>query len=167
MRLKVHITVFLALGLAAIASAQENDLSFYENQAKKDAYKEQTAIFLNVDDEKDFWQDQVRYEKELKTKNRLAYQVYMTSKQEAYSKHAHSCNNQCTHSDYFYEKASIYFTYKDNENISKGAVGSIVQVASPRIFWLHIFSWLINAPQLLGRFFMDIVLTNPWTDQGF
>jgi hypothetical protein len=46
-------------------------------------------------------------------------------------------------------------------------VGSIVQVASPRIFWLHIFSWLINAPQLLGRFFMDIVLTKPRTYQGF
>ncbi|MBR9853157.1 MAG: hypothetical protein GYB37_01070 [Algicola sp.] len=134
MRLKVHITVILTLGLATIASAQESDASFYEKQARKDAHQEQTIIFSSTEDEKDFWKDQIRYEEELKTKNLIAYQVYMNEKREAYSKHAHSCNNQCTHSDYFYEQASIYFAYKNNKNFSKEAIGAIVQVASPRIF---------------------------------
>ncbi len=134
MRLKVHITVWFTLGLAAMASGQEKDIPFYENQAWKDAHQEQSTSFSSLEDEKDFWQDQNRYEKDLKTKDNLAYHSYMIAKRAAYSKHAETCENHCTHSDYYYEQASIYFTYKNNENFSREAIGTLVQVASPRIF---------------------------------
>lgn len=134
MRLKVHITVLLTLGLATIAWAQENTVSFYKDQARKDAHLEQTSTFSSLEDEKDFWNDQVHYENDLKNQNNVAYKIYMDEKIKAYSNHAEACNNNCTHTDYYYQQASFYFTYKDSENNSKEAIGTIVQVASPRIF---------------------------------
>ncbi len=126
--------IWFTLGLASTVLAQEGETSFYEEQARKDALNEQSAVFYNVEDEKDFWRDQVRYEKDLKTQDSKAYNNYMEAKRMAYSEHAEFCKNQCTHSDYYYQQASFYFTYKDNQNFSKEATGEIVQVASPRIF---------------------------------
>jgi len=134
MRVQTLLTVVFILVLATIVSAQENELFFYEEQAQKDAHLEQTSTFSSLEDEKDFWNDQVRYEDDLKNQNSKAYKVYMNQKIKSYSEHAEACNNHCTHSDYYYQQASFYFTYKDNENSSKETIGTIVQVASPRIF---------------------------------
>ena len=134
MRITTLLTVLFALGLATVVMAQDYTVSFYEKQARKDAQNEQSAVFYNVEDEKDFWYDQVRYEKGLKTQNSKAYHIYMKAKRSAYSKHAEFCENQCTHSDYYYQQASFYLTYKDNQSLSKEAAGEIVQIASPRIF---------------------------------
>nr|WP_297786850.1 hypothetical protein [uncultured Allomuricauda sp.] len=134
MRLKVHITVWLTLGLAAMAWGQKGEVPFYEKQAWKDAHQEQSTTFSSLEDEKDFWQDQNRYEKDLKTKDNIAYNIYMTAKRKAYSEYAETCGNDCRHSDYYYEQASKYFTYKESENFSREAIGASVQVASPRIF---------------------------------
>ncbi|AEM70674.1 hypothetical protein Murru_1634 [Allomuricauda ruestringensis DSM 13258] len=134
MRITTLLAVLFALGLATVVSAQDNTVSFYEKQARKDAQLEQSSTFSSLEDEKDFWYDQARYEKDLKTQDSKAYNIYMKAKRLAYSEHAESCKNQCIHSDYYYKQASFYFTYKDNQNLSKEAVGEIVQVASPRIF---------------------------------
>ncbi|MDF0717651.1 hypothetical protein PY092_15920 [Muricauda sp. 334s03] len=133
MRLKAQLAVLFTLALVATASAQDN-LPFYEELARKDAHREQSSIFSNLEDEKDFWYDQVRYEKELKKQQSTAYKVYMEAKRVAYSKHAEECNNSCTHSDYYYQQASFYFTYKNTEIFAQEATDGIVQVASPRIF---------------------------------
>src|SRR6056297_2513219 len=119
MRLKVHITLIFALGLATMASAQENNISFFEEQARKDAQKEQSSVFANIEDEKDFWNDQIRYETDLQNQNSTAYKVYINEKRMAYSKHAEACNNHCKHTDYYYQQASFYFTNKTNEQSSK------------------------------------------------
>ncbi|MBO0331195.1 hypothetical protein [[Muricauda] lutisoli] len=134
MRLKVHITVWFTLALAAMALGQEKDVPFYEKQAWKDAHQEQSTTFSSLEDEKDFWKDQNRYEKDLKTKDDLAYNSYMVAKRAAYSEHAKTCGNHCAHSYYYYERASIYFSFEINENFSREAIGTLVQVASPRIF---------------------------------
>ncbi|NDV17182.1 hypothetical protein GO009_14245 [Muricauda sp. TY007] len=132
MRITTLLTVLFALGLATVVSAQDNPVSFYEKLARKDAQLEQSSTFSSLEDEKDFWYDQVRYEKDLKTQDSKAYNIYMNTKRAAYSEHAESCRNQCTHSDYYYQQASFYFTYKSNQSLSKEAIGTIVQVASPR-----------------------------------
>jgi len=128
------LMVLFAFGLATMASAQNNSDSFYENQARKDAQLEQSSTFSSLEDEKDFWNDQIRYETDLQNQNNEAYKVYIKEKRMAYSKHAENCNNNCTHTDYYYQQASFYFTYKADEHYSKEAIGALVQVASPRIF---------------------------------
>ena len=134
MRVATPLMVLFALGLATMVSAQDNTVSFYEKQARKDAHLEQTSTFSSLEDEKDFWNDQIRYETDLQNQNSAAYKVYMDAKRMAYSKHAQACDNNCVHSDYYYQQASFYFTYKANEHYSKEIIGAIVQVASPRIF---------------------------------
>ena len=134
MRLKVQITVLFTLGLVTMALAQDNTASFFEKLAQKDAQLEQSVSFSNLEDEKDYWNDQIRYEKDLKELDVRSYNVYMNEKRIAYSKHAEACNNHCKHSDYYYQQAGFYFIYKDTENYTKGATDGIVQVASPRIF---------------------------------
>ncbi|MCK0160931.1 hypothetical protein [Allomuricauda sp. F6463D] len=134
MNLKVQIILLLTFGLATMSTAQENQYSFYKAQAQSDAKYEQSFVVVSAEDEKDYWEDQERYERDLKNQNSEAYNVYMNEKRSAYTKHAQLCKDLCTHSDYFYQQASFYFMYKDNENNSKEAFGSIVQVASPRIF---------------------------------
>lgn len=133
MRLKAQLAVLFTLALASTALAQDN-LPFYEEQARKDAYREQSSTFSSLEDEKDFWYDQVQYEKELKKQHGSASKAYMEAKRIAYSKHAEECKNDCTHSDYYYQQASFYFTYKNNEIFPQKAIDGIVQVASPRFF---------------------------------
>ncbi|MDF0707814.1 hypothetical protein [Flagellimonas okinawensis] len=135
MRLKVHITLFFTLALAAMGMAQEGKDSFFRKQALKDAIREQSATYATLEDEKDFWQDQNQYEKDLESKDKDSYTVYMNAKRSAYSEHAELCGDHCTHSDFYYEQASYYFTYIGDKNFTKEAIaGSIVQVASPRSF---------------------------------
>ena len=133
MRLKVQITLLFALGFFYTVSAQDGELSFYEKQAQKDAQNEQLSVFFSLEDEKDFWKDQKGYEKDLKTKSPLAYGAYMKAKKAAYSSHAESCKNDCTHSDFYYQQASFYFTYNGEQNILEEVIAETVQIASPRI----------------------------------
>ena len=133
MKLKVQITLLFTLFLAAITSAQEDQYSFYKEQARKDANYEQSLVVVNAEDEEDYWKDQERYEKGLKKHDSTAYKVYMNEKRAAYSEHAQRCGNDCIHSDFYYQQASFYFIYSpENQNFSKETIGLIVQVASPR-----------------------------------
>ncbi|MFN3138036.1 MAG: hypothetical protein ACE37L_10140 [Allomuricauda sp.] len=134
MRLQIHIAIWFTLGLATIGTAQNSNLSFYKELAQKDALREQTIAFSNIEDEKDFWNDQIQFENDLRVQNVAAYQVYMNEKRVAYSNHAEECKNGCTHSDLYYQQAGFYFTYSDDTILTKEAVGTVVQVASPRIF---------------------------------
>ena len=134
MRLQIHIAIWFTLGLATASIAQHNGLSFYQELARKDALREQTIAFSNIEDEKDFWNDQIQFENDLRVQNVPAYQVYMNEKRMAYSKHAEKGKNDCTHSDFYYKQAGFYFTYSDDTILTKEAVGTVVQVASPRIF---------------------------------
>ncbi|MHA7865428.1 hypothetical protein [Flagellimonas marinaquae] len=134
MRLQIPIAIWFTLGLATASMAQHNGLSFYQGLARKDALREQTIAFSNIEDEKDFWNDQIQFENDLKIQNLRAYQVYMNEKRVAYSNHAEECKNGCTHSDLYYQQAGFYYTYSDDTILTKEVVGTVVQVASPRIF---------------------------------
>ncbi len=133
MELKVQITLLFTLFLAATTSAQEDQYSFYKEQARKDANYEQSLVVVKAEDEEDYWKDQQRYENDLKKQNSTACMVYMNEKRAAYSEHAKLCGNHCIHSDYYYQQASFYFIYNtDNQNFTEETIGSTLQVASPR-----------------------------------
>lgn len=133
MRLKVHITILFALGLATIGTAQETKDSFFRNQAVKDAHYEQSYTFANLEDEKDFWHDQHQYEKDLATKNIKAYSVYMRGKKAAYREYEKLCGDQCKHSKYFHDRSRVYISYTEDQFPLKEITSSVVQITSPRI----------------------------------
>lgn len=133
MKIKVQITALCVFGLITMMSAQDNELSFYQKLAQKDAHNEQLSVFFSMEDEKDFWKDQTSYENDLKAHDDRSYHIYMKAKQSAYSEHAQSCGDNCEHSDYYYHRASIYFTYKNELDISNEIIVNSPQIASPRI----------------------------------
>jgi len=45
MRLRVQIVALFALGVITKISAQDNEIPFYEKQARKDAQHEQLSVF--------------------------------------------------------------------------------------------------------------------------
>ena len=134
MRLKTLFTVLFALGLAAMAFAQESEYSFYEAQARKDFHYEQSLVLVSNEDVEDYWKDQARFERDLKKHDGNAYNVYMNEKKTVYAEHAKSCGEQCRHGRDYYQHALLYFTYTDDQYLSKEAIESVVQIASPRIF---------------------------------
>lgn len=133
MRLRVQIVALFALGVITKISVQDNEIPFYEKQARKDAQHEQLSVFFSMEDEKGFWKDQTSYENDLETQDNASYHIYMKAKQSAYSEHAQSCGNHCEHSDYYYQRTSLYFTYKAKQDILKEAIVEAQQIASPRI----------------------------------
>ena len=80
MRLRVQIVALFALGVITKISAQDNEIPFYEKQARKDAQHEQLSVFFSMEDEKDFWKDQTSYENDLETQDNASYHIYMTAK---------------------------------------------------------------------------------------
>ncbi|MCR9226715.1 MAG: hypothetical protein NXH90_04745 [Flavobacteriaceae bacterium] len=134
MRLRVQILVLFALGAITNIFAQDNEISFYEKQARKDAQHEQLSVFFSMEDERDFWKDQSGYENDLETQDNASYHIYMKVKQSAYLGHAKSCGNHCGHSSYYYQRAGLYLTYNAKQDISKETIAEVRQIASPRIY---------------------------------
>ncbi|WP_318312190.1 hypothetical protein [Flagellimonas crocea] len=134
MRLQILFAVLFTVGWSSLTSAQEEQNSFYENLAIKDAQYEQYFVFMNAEDEKDFWKDQKRYENDLRKQNSEWYHSYLNGKRIAYSQHAKACSSHCTHSELFFEEAKRYFIYYDNKTFLGDPADIIVQIDSPRIF---------------------------------
>ncbi len=106
--------------------AQENyshsnseKMSFYVQLAHKDANYEQSLILIDEKDELDFWKDQKRYELDLLKNNKVAYQVYMIAKADAYHRHFKSCSITCNHTQHNLKMAKEYLSsnmgYATNE----------------------------------------------------
>ena len=51
-------------------------------------------------EEKKFWKDQKEYEKDLKRRDREAYEAYMQGKTDAQEEHYSHCSDHCHHSHF-------------------------------------------------------------------
>lgn len=109
MRSLIPILVFLLLVSYGI-EAQETPiekLDFYVSLAMNDAKLEQNNNLLNPEDERDFWNDQINFEKKLSAKNPRAYRAYLSGKHIAYARHQKECRGH-DHSPFYFRQASFY-----------------------------------------------------------
>lgn len=132
------------------STAQENDeattakkgtdqsaLAYYQQRATEDAKYEQEYKAKNQSEDKAFWQEQKKYEKQLKKNNRKAYHAYIQGKKDAYAEHQHHCNHD-HHSDYFYSNARFYYYEYDNRrhynrSTNRPIINTPVRVNTPSV----------------------------------
>lgn len=121
--MKTIQTLFLvfAFGLFTNAQAQatkveyksqvavQQNSSYYQQRAIEDAQHEQAFKASSKKEERAFWKEQKKYEKNLKSKDRRSYRVYIEAKNDAYAAHYNDCNGTCHHSDYYYQHAGYYY----------------------------------------------------------
>ena len=98
--------MLVPIGMGAQDIGAEN-LDFYLTLALKDAKLEQRINLLDAEDEKDFWLDQLRFEKALLAKNPEAYKAYLKGKHIAYARHQKECKGH-KHSELYHRQASYY-----------------------------------------------------------
>ncbi len=112
-----HIALLLLLlfapaGLIAQEGTEKGDLlRFFEERAWKDAKNEHMLKHTHPEDERDYWADQLNFEKDLKKLSYKTYQVYLKEKRSAYAEISAQCDSSCNHSDYYYKMASFYDHY--------------------------------------------------------
>ena len=97
------------------------DVSVFEQRAQEDAKMEQILQFSSVDDELDYWTDQLDFEKTLKKTSYKGYLTYIRSKKAAYVLHEITCNELCRHGELYYRQALFY-----SNNTPKATTTSIV-----------------------------------------
>ena len=137
-RLALLIMVML-LGLSNMTMAQENEenandkKSYYEKRGEEDAKYEQSLEMTNEEDEEDFWQDQKQYEKDLKKRDKKAYEAYMQGKKDAYAEHAQHCANHCQHSEHYYTHTHFYYSYHRTYYPRRSGVNTNIRLGSPSI----------------------------------
>ncbi|MGD1946661.1 MAG: hypothetical protein ACFB0A_10490 [Croceivirga sp.] len=85
-----------------------SQLSFYKKLGIQDAKREITLGNLNVEDEKDFWNDQKNFEALLKKKNRRHYQSYLNGKYQVYREYQILCAADCNLSETFSRRMAFY-----------------------------------------------------------
>ena len=87
--------------------AHDDHLDFYVTLALKDAKREQNFKVIAKEDAQDFWEDQLRFEKQLLEKNAEAHKAYLNGKHIAYNRHQKECQGH-GHDPSFYLQASYY-----------------------------------------------------------
>lgn len=112
--------------------------TYYEQRALEDAKYEQEFAAETEADEKEFWDDQKQYEKDLKKRDRKAYRAYMKGKKDAYAEHYEHCDNHCHHSDHYYSHATFYYYgYNDRRYYRQSPRGTSVRtnvrLSTPRV----------------------------------
>ena len=95
-----------------VEEKQESKTSYYEKRAKEDAKFEQQYTAETKKEERKFWKEQKEYEKELKRKDKVAYDAYMQGKKDAYAEHRNHCSNHCSHGHYYHSHATFYYRYE-------------------------------------------------------
>ncbi len=90
--------------------------TYYKQRALDDAKYEQNLMVASKEEEQEFWEDQKRYEKKLKQRNKKAYRAYMKGKREAYQEHYEHCSSHCHHSQHYYNHATYYYYRYDRRN---------------------------------------------------
>ncbi|WP_394973943.1 hypothetical protein [uncultured Croceitalea sp.] len=104
----LHI-FYLSLLIPFTGIAQEDNVKlFYSDLAKRDALQEQNLVFTNLEDCKDFWQDQNDFEILLNRRNPFAYKIYLKSKANAYNLHHLDCDANCEHDENYLSKKTFY-----------------------------------------------------------
>lgn len=123
-------SILLSLCLPILGISQVGDTApgFYLELGRKDATHELSFINGNLEDEKDFWVDQKRFEALLKKENPALYQTYINGKYEVYREHQILCGEPCYHSDEFARQSAFYL-------INGEAVGTsevVLEVRRPK-----------------------------------
>lgn len=144
------LVIIMAGGLIINVNAQESksvdDLkkqsepdtaTYYEQRAYEDAKYEQEFNAKNEREDKSFWKEQKKYEKQLKKNNKIAYRAYIQGKKDAYAEHHQHCNHN-HHSDYFYTNTQFYYyEYENRRNYDnrpyRPVISTPVRVSTPRI----------------------------------
>lgn len=140
-----NILTLIILCFSYVMVAQETEVSedtkpdkttYYQNRAEEDAKFEQQFTAENKNEEKAFWKEQKRYEKDLKKRDRVAYNAYMKGKRDAYREHYAHCDHHCHHSHYYYSHASFYYDgyyYRYERYPRYNSVNARVRVATPSV----------------------------------
>ena len=81
---------------------------FYADLAKRDALQEQNLMLTNLEDYKDFWQDQNDFEVLLNQSNPIAYKIYLKEKARVYNLHQLDCDTNCKHDENYLSKKTFY-----------------------------------------------------------
>ena len=139
MRTNKIVLTLLIFGFSFAIYAQEKDskVSYYQARAEEDAKFEQQFKAEDKEDEEKFWKEQKRYEKDLKKKDKVAYNAYMEGKRDAYREHYGHCDHHCHHSDHYYSHATFYYYgYHDHYYYRRPASSGIstnVRIGTPTV----------------------------------
>ena len=118
-------------------NAHSNATTYYQQRGAEDANYELTFKAKTKAEEKAFWKEQKTYEKELKERNRRAYQAYVAGKQDVYTAHYYHCDAHCHHNDSFYSHAGFYYYEYDQRHYqrtpSNTSVNTQIGVRAPSV----------------------------------
>jgi len=109
-RFSLYMLLFVLLPGIGLAQEQpmENVIAFYTQLAQRDAAYEYNISLSTLEDEKDFWKDQIRFEEQLADKNPMGYHIYLKTKSEAYRSYQKQCAGSCAHSEHYFRRAAFY-----------------------------------------------------------
>ena len=134
---------FASFGQEDNSKTKKEDIdiaTYYEQRAKQDAEFEQNFRAESKAEERKFWKQQKRYERELRRRDREAYHAYMQGKHDAYMEHHANCHANCYHGYYYRDHAHYYmYGYYGNHFYyhryprNRSTIRTNVRVNSPRI----------------------------------
>ena len=109
-RFSLHILLFSLLPFLGVAQEYplENTIAFYTQLAQRDAAYEYTMSLRALEDEKDFWKDQIHFEEQLADHNPMGYHIYLKTKSETYRSYQKQCAGTCAHSEEYLRRAAFY-----------------------------------------------------------
>jgi hypothetical protein len=84
----------------------KNNMSYYQRRGLEDAQHEQELEVKSKAEEHTFWEEQKKYEKELKKNDRRAHRAYLQGKKRVMQP---QCDSHCHHSEYWYQHAGYYY----------------------------------------------------------
>lgn len=107
----LHIILFTMLFPFWVLAQEGNAINgseFYYSLGIKDAKYELSLESVNIEDEKDFWQDQKAFEDRLKKENPEGHFFYLNGKSQIYRQHQIHCGGRCNHSEEFIRYKAFY-----------------------------------------------------------
>jgi hypothetical protein len=115
----------------------KNNMSYYQRRGLEDAQHEQELEVKSKAEEHTFWEEQKKYEKELKKNDRRAHRAYLQGKKEGYAAHHNYCDSHCHHSEYWYQHAGYYYyEYREpryENRASRTTVNTQIGVRTPQV----------------------------------
>jgi hypothetical protein len=137
MRTLFLVFAFLSFGLLQAQEKEEKKVSktaYYKQRAKEDAKFEQEYKAKSKKEQRKFWKEQKAYERDLKEKDKIAYEAYMQGKRDAYAEHNEHCNHHCSHGYYYHSHARYYYTYEYRRQPRyNSSINTRVRISAPRI----------------------------------
>ena len=119
----LHSILFLVcLPMMGFSQGSSSSSVFYLELGRRDASHELSKVHTNIDDERDFWIDQKRFEALLQQQNLDWYQSYVNGKYEIYKANQILCGENCLFSDELAKQSAFYLIIGKSEGRSELAV---------------------------------------------